>query len=394
MGSITPLENKPQNKCRYWRLFVSCGKDRRGKRIQKSRRFRGTYGEAKKALAEFEAECANAVSEEIKLGVYLNRWYEKRIGKMKASTLAKDRQAMRTIKWLFGEDTRLSEFEPSMIDEAFRELMETGGPAGRPVRSSYAGHLKSSLYSMLKSARIDGYLSHDPMEGTEHIVKKSKERDDIPSAAEVKALLDGLDCRDGHQMCVFLCASLGLRRAEALALQWKNVDFEKGLVHIKTSLQYGGELGEPKTAESRRTLPMPDYLREALQTRLAAAKADVRVSLARGDISKEPDWNEVVVCCNEKGAILSSSAASHWWDKHRSIYGIKCGLHGLRHALLTTLAEQNVHPKVMQAVAGHASAAFCLNVYTHTNMNDKENAFTAIHDVLAPSEGGDEDAED
>ena len=53
MGSITPLENKPKNKCRTWRLFISCGTNTRTKkRTQKSRRFHGTYGGAKKALAE------------------------------------------------------------------------------------------------------------------------------------------------------------------------------------------------------------------------------------------------------------------------------------------------------------------------------------------------------
>lgn len=35
-----------------------------------------------------------------------------------------------------------------------------------------------------------------------------------------------------------LCLNLGLRRGEAIGLQWKDVDLERKVVHIKKTIQY------------------------------------------------------------------------------------------------------------------------------------------------------------
>ena len=172
----------------------------------------------------------------------------------------------------------------------FQDLLDNGGPSGHAVKPSYAGYLKATLNSLMRYAIKEGYLLANPLDGTEHIPVRAPEKDDVPSAADVKALLDALDCRDGRQMCVYLCATLGLRRSEALGLRWGDVDFEKKAVNIRVSLQADRTLGKLKTAESRRTLPMPDYLADALGIRQAAAKADLKVSKANSLINEIPDW--------------------------------------------------------------------------------------------------------
>ena len=43
----------------------------------------------------------------------------------------------------------------------------------------------------------------------------------------------------------------------------------------------------------------------------------------------------------------------------------------LRHSYLTSLARAGVHPKVMQELAGHANSAITMEIYTHTDMNEK-----------------------
>lgn len=60
-GSITQLEkDKPKNKCRKWQLRVPVGVNpRTGKCKIKTRRFNGTWTEAKRALREFVIEIEN-----------------------------------------------------------------------------------------------------------------------------------------------------------------------------------------------------------------------------------------------------------------------------------------------------------------------------------------------
>lgn len=54
--------------------------------------------------------------------------------------------------------------------------------------------------------------------------------------------------------------ALGLRQGEVLGLRWSDVDLEKQTLRVRTALQWlrGDEpkLVEPKTRQSRRTLPV------------------------------------------------------------------------------------------------------------------------------------------
>ena len=67
--------------------------------------------------------------------------------------------------------------------------------------------------------------------------------------------------------------ALGLRQGEALGLWWDDVDLDAGLLRVRRSLQrqHGGGLvfAEPKTQRSRRTIPLPAPLVEALRQHLA-----------------------------------------------------------------------------------------------------------------------------
>ena len=61
-----------------------------------------------------------------------------------------------------------------------------------------------------------------------------------------------------------------------------------------------------------------------------------------------------------------------WWRHDRAGLDAEgyC-LHELRHSYLTSLARAGVHPKVMQELAGHANSAITMDIYTHTDMNEK-----------------------
>lgn len=65
--------------------------------------------------------------------------------------------------------------------------------------------------------------------------------------------------------CLLGC---GLRRAEALALTWDNVNLENGTLYVKQIIQHlkgqGLVLSEPKSKKSRRIVVMPDFVKQAL----------------------------------------------------------------------------------------------------------------------------------
>jgi integrase len=72
--------------------------------------------------------------------------------------------------------------------------------------------------------------------------------------------------------------ALGLRQGEALGLWWDDIDLDAGLLRVRRSLQrqHGGGLvfTEPKTQRSRRTIPLPAPLIEALRQHLACQEKE------------------------------------------------------------------------------------------------------------------------
>jgi len=62
---------------------------------------------------------------------------------------------------------------------------------------------------------------------------------------------------------VWLGLLTGLRIGEILALSWKDVDFAIGQIRV-TRGYYRGILGTPKTKHSRRSVPLPEALKQVL----------------------------------------------------------------------------------------------------------------------------------
>jgi integrase len=72
--------------------------------------------------------------------------------------------------------------------------------------------------------------------------------------------------------------SLGLRQGEVLGLAWRDVDLDQRVLAVRQTLQYrpgeGFHLVPPKTARSRRIVPLPDVVVEALKLRREQQETD------------------------------------------------------------------------------------------------------------------------
>ena len=90
------------------------------------------------------------------------------------------------------------------------------------------------------------------------------------NGAEVKAFLEPTKLYRLHALFV-LALMTGMRRGELLGLRWDDVDFTGKRLHVKRIVVYTRgalELGEPKTAYSRRTIPIaPGVVRALLEHR-------------------------------------------------------------------------------------------------------------------------------
>ncbi len=61
----------------------------------------------------------------------------------------------------------------------------------------------------------------------------------------------------------------------------------------------------------------------------------------------------------------------------------KIRFHDLRHTCATLLLSQNVNPKVVSEMLGHASIAITLDTYSHVLPTMQESAAKAMEDALS-----------
>ncbi len=105
---------------------------------------------------------------------------------------------------------------------------------------------------------------------------------------EVQALLEALDTHPDPRtaLALRLCLACGLRRGEALGLQWRDLDLKERVLHVRRVWTHDGEkatLSLPKTQTSNRTVPIP----QATFQRLLAYRDWWREKLGQ---YPPPDW--------------------------------------------------------------------------------------------------------
>ncbi len=159
--------------------------------------------------------------------------------------------------------------------------------------------------------------------------------------------------------------STGMRRGEALGLQWSDIDFERGRISIRRSITSAG-LSTPKSG-SGRSVGMTTSLAEELFDLLAHRRGE---QLSRG-WPEIPPW----LFCSETGTPPDPSNAERAWRRVRrraQKLGVRpLKLHCARHTWATFALHAGRNIRWVADQLGHADPAFTLRVYAHA-MRDEE----------------------
>jgi integrase len=177
-----------------------------------------------------------------------------------------------------------------------------------------------------------------------------------------------------------LALSTGMRQGELLGLRWKDVNLERGVLQVKSTLQRGAHgfvFSEPKTARSRRQIILTKVASAGLK-RHRIRQAEERLSL--GEAWEDND----LVFANEAGRPIESTNLVR--RSFRSVLN-RAGLprmrfHDLRHTYATLALGQGVHPKVVSDALGHANISITLDTYSHTTAAMHQQAADALDAVL------------
>lgn len=232
---------------------------------------------------------------------------------------------------------------------------------------------------VLADALAQGLVTRNAAEHIAHVSVRHKQIDTY-TEQEVERILAGIsDDRLAH---AWELALSGLCPGEIAGLRWCDVDLEgKSLSVTNNRVDAGGEAVEndPKSATSRRTLPLPDRLVKVLRT---AKTRQARERHALG--ADRGPWEYVV--SNEAGRPYHPQVLSRYWREAVESAGVRhIKLHAARHTCATLMHLSGVPVAIIAAWIGHKDASLTMRLYTHSQTEALKAAGASLDRVVTTS---------
>jgi integrase len=166
---------------------------------------------------------------------------------------------------------------------------------------------------------------------------------------------------------IFLALTTGLRIGELLALKWDDVDCGRRELSVNATLDKRRRTRrEPKTAHSKRTVPIGPIILEMLEGVRQAQEAQKAYLASYDALELWYDTGHVFVT-EEGRPLLYANWRSRAWKRLLLRAGIVYAPpHTLRHTAATLLlAERRTVPNVVAERLGHKDVRTLLMFYSH-----------------------------
>lgn len=193
--------------------------------------------------------------------------------------------------------------------------------------------------------------------------------------------------KDEKPLCfpIYLALYTGLRIGEVIGLQEKDFDYSHKELHINRTVgrvDVPGEgttevvIGSTKTFTSKRTIPLPDFVADALQAFIEGHREEreyLKIILTdNGEIEKAKMLDEGYIFVSSNGNIrevVSLRVTLNWALKQANVPHIN--FHALRHTFATRCSESGFDAKTLAEILGHTDTNMTFNTYIHATEEQK-----------------------
>jgi integrase len=262
----------------------------------------------------------------------------------------------------------LSDLRPIDIQRVLDEIRTTKA-AGTTNNARTA---MSKIFA--EALRLD-LVSVNPV----HRTKKAKADPLEPTSKQppwsVEELHTVMKAAENSPLEAFLAIMLstGMRLGEVLGLQWSDIEFDYGIIHIQRTVSYDNKISAdgsttrqlsirlPKTNSSVRMLRVPSPLLDILRAHHAMLEVE---RLSAGDTWSNEDW----VFPNNVGKASDASKVRKTYQKFCAQHNIRhIRLHDIRHTAATVILNEDARLLAPASkMLGHSSTGITIGVYGST----------------------------
>lgn len=164
---------------------------------------------------------------------------------------------------------------------------------------------------------------------------------------------------------ILICLQTGMRIGEVCALQWGDIDLQKGVVSISKTIEriyiIDSEvkhteliISSPKTQNSHRDIPLSKTLLQMLRP------------------LKRIVNDKFFIITNEEKPTEPRTFRNYYKTVLKTLNIPPLKFHGLRHSFATRCIESNCDYKTVSVILGHSDISTTLNLYVHPNNEQKK----------------------
>lgn len=281
----------------------------------------------------------------------------------------------------------------------FQDLADKKGLSEGTLKS-----LASMLYNCLQQALYDGAIFVNPAsEIIKEVRARPKEVREALSEEEVAVLMDFLK-EEGFQQTylpmIGIMLGTGVRYGELVGLTWRDVDFDRKVIHVNKTLNYkdrgnGHEffITTPKTKNAYRDIPMSEdvitlfkiqknyqkKLRIRQDITIDGYKEFIFTTKLGWPISHEgftSSLRRIIKYANQREAEIAEKE-----NRTPVVVSLKVTPHYFRHTFCTRLVENEVPYESLKVLMGHSSIKTTIDIYASIKNGNYKRARHDIENI-------------
>ncbi|UUI41243.1 tyrosine-type recombinase/integrase [Oceanobacillus oncorhynchi] len=245
----------------------------------------------------------------------------------------------------------------------------------KKYRSSYIRNVQGLFSMAMDRAVVLGLTESNPSKIVGN-VKKTKTKIDFWTKEEFEKVISLFYKEDYYQHFLFISLWLlfmtGMRIGEATAIQWEDIDFDKGLLSINKTLYYKNldnySFVEPKTKASVRHIALDEDTLMLLHEWKEKQQSIVQTNFVMS-------YNGIPT---QKHTLANAITR---YSKNAGVHRIR--LHALRHSHASLLISMGENPLIIKDRLGHEDIETTLGTYGHLYPNSNFEVAHKLKGILS-----------